>query len=495
MKKDTLLLQLPIFLLLLISGGCKKNPVPLKVIPSISAISPANGSANTMVTISGTKFSTAPASNTVKFNGTTATVTSASASTLVVKAPAGGSTGPVTVTTTDGTATGPTFTYAVVAPPPTITSITPVSGSVGTVVTINGTNFKTTPTDNTVKFNGVAATVQTATASVLTVLTPATGTTGAITVSTIDGTATGPVFTYMTGPDVYVVGLSIFGQSYWKNGVRTDMPSDCFAARSIYVSGTDVYVAGVDINYSPKYWKNGVGVSLPMTSGHNEGGANSIFVSGTDVYVAGQDDINAAYSAPRCWKNGVALNMTYTVMGLAHSVFVSGGDVYVAGSQGPANGNLSAAYWKNGTPVVLTDGTSVAEATGMFVSGSDAYVCGYIEAPVQRVYWKNGGTVPLATPDINIDCAGRAIYVSPAGDVYVCGEYQNLAKYWKNGVMYDLTSTMWGPTVSETAFAMTGSGTDIYIAGISYGHGVGYWKNGVFTTLPGAQYVYGICVK
>jgi len=382
----------------------------------------------------------------------------------------------------------------VVPTPPTITSISPASGAAGVTVTINGTNFKTTPTDNTVKFNGTAATVQTATATVLTVQAPAAATTGAVTVTTSDGTATGPVFTYVTTTDIYVVGTSINGRSYWKNGVRTDLPNDCVAVRGIFVSGTDVYIAGADNNNAPKYWKNGVGIPLPMTPGNNGGIASSVFVAGTDVYVAGWDMNNGSYAVPKCWKNGVALPMTYNVIGWAHSVYVDGSDVYVAGTQSPATGNGYATLWKNGSPTSLTDGTYVAEATGVVVSGGSSYVSGYIEGPVQPVYWKNGAAVPLSTPGSRT-ASEWAIYVSTAGDVYVSGVYDNLAKYWKNGAINDLTTTTPANGVYESAMSIAGSGTDIYIAGNAIGLGVGYWKNGVFTSLPGASQVNGIFVK
>jgi len=495
MKTIRQLLQCPLVMsLLLLSVGCKKNP-PVTTPPAITNITPLSGSAGVTVTITGTDFGATAADNTVKFNGAAASITSATTSSLVVVAPAGGATGPVTVTTQGGTATGPVFTYVVIPPPPTITTISPVSGSAGVTVTINGTHFKTTATDNMVKFNGTAATVQTATATVLTVLAPASGTTGAVTVTTSDGTATGPVFTYVQAPaDVYLVGTSIYGHSYWKNGVRTDLPAECVEVRGIFVAGTDVYVAGTDNAGNPTYWKNGVGVSLPMSSGHNGGRATSVFVSGTDVYVVGYDMNNGAYPAPRCWKNGVALNMTFSVLGVAHSVWVDGSDVYVAGSEGPATGNLIATIWKNGTPTTLTDGTYVAEATGVTVAGGAVYVSGYIEGPVQRVYWKDGVAVPLSTPGL-YDCSQWGIYVSTAGDVYVSGVYQNLAKYWKNGVMNDLTTTTAGQGIYESAMSIAGSGSDVYIAGNAISLGVGYWKNGVFTALTGASQVNGIFVK
>ena len=40
-----------------------------------------------------------------------------------------------------------------------ITSFFPVTGTIGTAVTINGTGFSTTPTDNIVYFGAVKATV------------------------------------------------------------------------------------------------------------------------------------------------------------------------------------------------------------------------------------------------------------------------------------------------------------------------------------------------
>ena len=77
-----------------------------------------------------------------------------------------------------------------------IGSIDPTTGTGGTVVTIVGTGFSTTLTDNKVKFNGVDATVQTATATRLTVVAPTTGQTGAISVQNGSQTTSGPTFTY-----------------------------------------------------------------------------------------------------------------------------------------------------------------------------------------------------------------------------------------------------------------------------------------------------------
>src|SRR5471030_1692003 len=56
---------------------------------------------------------------------------------------------------------------------PIITSFTPASGPVGTSVTITGTNFNTTTTDNIVFFGATMATVTAASTTSLTVTVPA----------------------------------------------------------------------------------------------------------------------------------------------------------------------------------------------------------------------------------------------------------------------------------------------------------------------------------
>ena len=128
----------------------------------------------------------------------------------------------------------------------------------------------------------------------------------------------------------------------------------------IYVAGSDVYVAGVEAESDPQvsgsltlramYWKNGVANYL-TTVAQSGAAAASIFVSGSDVYVAGYETLNN-YTYATYWKNGVATNLTSNVYSEASSIFVSGSDVYVAGFE-VLNGIKYAVYWKNGTAVKL----------------------------------------------------------------------------------------------------------------------------------------------
>lgn len=74
---------------------------------------------------------------------------------------------------------------------PIITSIAPISGPVGTTITITGTNFDPVASSNAVNFNGTAAVAPSAsTATSLTVTVPVGATTGPVSVTTANGTGT-----------------------------------------------------------------------------------------------------------------------------------------------------------------------------------------------------------------------------------------------------------------------------------------------------------------
>jgi hypothetical protein len=92
--------------------------------------------------------------------------------------------------------------------PPVITSFTPVTGTIGTTVTITGTGFSTTPASNIVYFGAVKATVSASTTTSITVTVPAgAGSVVPVTV-TVDGavafstTCSTPTFTLTNSPNL-----------------------------------------------------------------------------------------------------------------------------------------------------------------------------------------------------------------------------------------------------------------------------------------------------
>jgi len=127
--------------------------------PTIISLTPTSGSTNggTTVTISGSGFQQGA---TVTFGGTAATVTSVSATTIVVTTPAHApSTVDVTVTNPDSQAATLPSAYTYTVPAPIITSITPAGGPEpgGTAVTITGQNLTSPFGPTSVSFGGVPA--------------------------------------------------------------------------------------------------------------------------------------------------------------------------------------------------------------------------------------------------------------------------------------------------------------------------------------------------
>ena len=88
--------------------------------PTITSISPSSGVVGTSVTITGTNFSSTLASNTVKFNGTTASLSSGNTTQLVATVPVGATTGKITVTVGANTATS-SSDFTITTPPSTTT--------------------------------------------------------------------------------------------------------------------------------------------------------------------------------------------------------------------------------------------------------------------------------------------------------------------------------------------------------------------------------------
>ena len=149
--------------------------------PTITTFSPAFGAAGTNVTIKGANFNVG--TPVVTFNGiTSAPPTSITFTSLVAVVPAT-TTGPIQVTTADGTATSLTPFYLA----PVITDFSPTNSAPGTTVTINGINFLGT---TSVRFNGTTAGFTNLSNNSLQTTVPTNFLTGPITIITPGGTNT-----------------------------------------------------------------------------------------------------------------------------------------------------------------------------------------------------------------------------------------------------------------------------------------------------------------
>jgi hypothetical protein len=332
-----------------------------------------------------------------------------------------------------------------------------------------------------------------------------------------------------TGANVYAAGSVVntsgnYVATLWKNGVATNLTDGTKNARaaSVFVSGTDVYVAGYETGENAynftvaKIWKNGMAINL--TNGTISAEANSVFVSGTDVYVAGREAVgNGSVWLAKVWKNGVAtaLSNDYQGRASANSVAVAGTDVYVAGTvQEYGSGFIQfnvPKIWKNGINIQNTSEYGISNS--IFVSGTDVYTT------INRYYlgitgsrksdlWKNNILTNIFAEDLSIYARKYAssVFVS-SNDVYVAlsetagsntSPQISKAKVWKNGIVTDLTNG----TYDASANSIFVLGTDVYVGGSEYtatgGLAVKIWKNGIATNLTnGTNYaiVNSIFVK
>lgn len=148
--------------------------------PTISSFTPTTASPGALVTITGTNLTSV---SSVGFTGSTAnaTFTVVSPTQITATVPNEALSGPVSVR---GTALAVSTTALTIGP--SVTSLWPISGPAGTVVTITGFNLSTTAA---VTFNGVTAQFQAGSATQLTATVPAGLTSGTVTVRTATGSA------------------------------------------------------------------------------------------------------------------------------------------------------------------------------------------------------------------------------------------------------------------------------------------------------------------
>jgi YD repeat-containing protein len=167
---------------------------------SIISFTPGEGPIGTQVRIFGTGFSSTIAQDTVTFNGTTATISSATSTQLVVTVPSGATTGTIGVTAPGGSATSAaSFTVASPAAP-TITSFSPSTAVAGTSVSVTGTNFDTTASHDRVKINATLATVASVTSTSLGTTVPASTGSGPISIATPLGAAVSSTDLFVAPP-------------------------------------------------------------------------------------------------------------------------------------------------------------------------------------------------------------------------------------------------------------------------------------------------------
>ena len=279
--------------------------------PSISSLSPSSGPVGTSVTILGFNFGGTQGSSTLTFNGAAATPTSWGATSIVVPVPYGAASGVVVVSVSSTASNGMSFTVAL----PTISSLSPSSGAVGTSVTIIGSNFGATQGSSTVTFGGTATTPTSWSATSIVVPAPASAGAVSVVVSASGETSNGSTFTIVpvisnisattgsTGGQVGIFG-SGFGASQGSSHVTlngTNMTVDSWTSTSIEftiptgaTSGQLLVSVGTGNNSNSIYFSV---TANPLPSSWLDQDIGSVPVIGSATYTSGTFTVEGSGNA------------------------------------------------------------------------------------------------------------------------------------------------------------------------------------------------------
>ena len=159
---------------------------------AVLAFSPTRAPVSSTIEITGTGFNADPAEDTVKFDGTTATVTSATTTDITATVPAGAGTGAISVTVGGTSASsGGSFTPGSSgdALAPSVSGVSPDVAEVGETVTVSGSDLLGSPPSTSVTVNGLYSSPPGGSSSSLTFTVPPYATSGPVEVGTAHGLA------------------------------------------------------------------------------------------------------------------------------------------------------------------------------------------------------------------------------------------------------------------------------------------------------------------
>ena len=162
-----------------VNGNTIKSSSLFTVVPppQISGLSPNYGAPAAVINITGSNFGATQGSSYVIVGDAFSEVTAWSNTAITIRVPSRASTGNLVVNVGGATSNGAPFTFY---PYPAISSVSPGSGSVGTLVTITGSNLLDGGNNATVTFNGIPAPISSDTSGSIQVTVPTGATSGRI---------------------------------------------------------------------------------------------------------------------------------------------------------------------------------------------------------------------------------------------------------------------------------------------------------------------------
>jgi hypothetical protein len=180
-------------LFILLMSACKKDKTELvKVSLTVTDYYPNSGAQGTLVTVEGTGFSNKADEISATFSGVKADIVSATATAVVMRAPASATSGAIVMKVNEESINIGSYTYQELS----VQAISPVNGAAGTHVRITGAGFSSTTGPAEVYINGKIAIVVSASDNLLVAEVPEDAGTGPVTVKVNGKEASGQTFKF-----------------------------------------------------------------------------------------------------------------------------------------------------------------------------------------------------------------------------------------------------------------------------------------------------------
>ena len=441
------------------SARLLSGPIFTVIQTNVASIQPSSGPAGTTVTISGTGFNTDMSQIVLKFNGVPAVIQSITETQIIAIVPQGAKTGNISVKYGKREIYGPVFTVQQLS----LSSFAPASGPVGTTVTLTGTGFDPTLAGTLVTFNGVAATVVSATSTEIVVTVPNAATTGDL-VLTVNGfQMNGGTFTVTptTGITTLIDGLAAppLGIALGRAGNLLVSQGTIHSILSIDGSGTATTFAG----------GNGQG----FADGANTAAAfnipNGVFADATsgDLYVADGNN-----NAIRQISHGVVTTLAGGTQGLQDGKGSNAQFHYPLAITMTPNGNLYVTDFYNHLIRKITPGGDVTTFAGSGRAGSvnDVGTAAAFNGPY-GIANDNAGNLYVC--DLNNDLVRK---ITPSGEVTTL---VNLAM--PMGIVADKTGLLYVCTGNSRIYEVS-TGSPVLVAGSTPGNTNGPLLTASFNT-------------
>ncbi len=517
--KKVILSTLLVVTLGLFLASCSKDDgpsTPTVATPTITNFSPTSGPVGTVVTITGTNFSTKTSENTVKIGTTTAAVSVATTTKLTISVPQGATSGALSVTVGGKTATGGTFTVTEIETPISVTlnsaalTLYPYPQYTGTLEVTSDVGSETIvwsssdETVATVDQNGLVTPVALGTATI-------TATVGTVAANATITVADGPVtkleldnLELFVGDETTLaittleadVDVELTGDPVWTSsnmGVATvdeegnltaiklgtteiTVTVDNASAIGQVTVSPSVYVLGKDGLGASLVWKNG-SEQILLPEAVNNPASLSVAENGF-VYVLAQPE---GANVPEIWQIDLAGKVTLeTALNDPgqHSysnakMFLHNGSVYVA-AQGKNGNSYQTILWVDGIVNQPFQGISHFLVDFYLHNGVPYYIIRDSNTGGYSLGVNNG------VSDINIFGTGSLginLFVAENDDTYTTVNGNGLDGLYINQVLDNSVQTT-DPDLTDVFVAQG----NVYLSGTDSDSPTS-WTNGVPTTL------------